>query len=166
MSKYTEFFLNGSSSLVQLETFEISHPGFDQTYRIVRNSTKPILVTLEDSSVVEFTYLPVKITVQTEQQDLEYSIKFELGDLGTIIPVEISNAINDDGSNLKASLIYRIYRSDDLQNIMLGPIQLEIKQIAFNKQGCVFEARAPSLNVVKTGELYSITRFPMLRGFL
>jgi hypothetical protein len=30
----------------------------------------------------------------------------------------------------------------------------------------MFEAKAPSLNVNKTGELYTFDRFPMLKGFL
>lgn len=47
MSEYSEFFLNSPSTVVQLETLEISHPHFTKTYRVVRNATQGVTVDVE-----------------------------------------------------------------------------------------------------------------------
>jgi hypothetical protein len=66
----------------------------------------------------------------------------------------------------KPTVTYRTYRSDDLSAPMFGPVVMEIQAIAMTRQGSSFEAKAPSLNVSRTGETYTIDRFPGLRGFL
>jgi hypothetical protein len=89
-----------------------------------------------------------------------------MGDLGEIIPMELDLVEQADGFLTKPTLKYRNFRSDDLENVLYGPVTLEIKTFSFNREGCLFEAKAPSLNVSKTGEIYSLDRFPMLRGML
>lgn len=51
-------------------------------------------------------------------------------------------------------------------NPVRGPFTLEINTIAFTKEGCTFSAKPPAFNRVRTGEYYTIEKFPMLRGFL
>lgn len=166
MSVYTEFFLNSKSSVVQLELLEISHPNFSKIYRLVRNATNGINVRLEDNLFYDFVYCPLKISLANEKDDLDQIIKIQLGDLGEIIPNEMDLVYAADGFLNKPVLKYRTFRSDDLLNVLYGPIILEIKTFSFNKEGCLFEAKAPSLNINKTGEIYSLDRFPMLRGML
>lgn len=166
MSKYTEFFLNAKSSIIQYELLEIYHPNFSKTYRLVRNNTQGVSVVLEDNTLKYFEYAPLKISLSNEQSDLDQIIKIELGDLGEIIPMEMSNVANKSNFTTKPIIKYRTYRSDDLTQPMYGPIILEIKSFGFTSNGSVFEAKAPSLNINKTGEIYSIDRFPMLRGLL
>ena len=166
MSKYTEFFLNSPSNVVQLELIEISHSAFSKIYRIVRNNTSGVTVKLETGSYATFDYYPLKITPISQQDDLDQILKIELGDLGEIIPVELDAVHAANKYNEKPVLIYRTYRSDDLEEILFGPINLEVKSFAFTKNGAAFEAIAPSLNINKTGEFYTIDRFPTLKGFL
>ena len=73
---------------------------------------------------------------------------------------------SQDGFSEKPRVVYRTYRSDDLTRPLFGPIVLEVDSFAFNREGSTFTAKAPSLNINKTGELYRLERFPMLRGFL
>jgi len=166
MSDYSEFFLSSKSSIVQLELLEISHPDFTQTYYIVRNATNGVTVTLEDLSVQEFTYYPLKITNVGNREDLDFGLRIDLGDLGEVLPVEIDAISSASGFETKPTIKYRTYRSDDLTAPLLGPYTLEVDAFSFNREGSSFEARAPSLNINRTGELYKIDRFPMLRGFL
>jgi hypothetical protein len=63
-------------------------------------------------------------------------------------------------------LIYRTYRSDDLSRPMYGPIELELASIDMTREGAAFEAKAPSLNLARTGETFSLDRFKSLRGCL
>jgi hypothetical protein len=178
MSLYSEYFLNSRANVVQLELLEISHPNFTKIYRIVRNATDGVIVKLEDGTRQVFDYYPLKIQPSKTSDDLDCVFKIDLGDLGQILPQELdtvalatnaayaSKSTVPTGFSIKPVVKYRTYRSDDLSKPLFGPLILEIKNLSFGKAGVSFEAKAPSLNVSKTGELYKIDRFPMLRGFL
>jgi len=166
MSAYTEFFLNSPSSIVQLELLELSHTNFSHTYYIVRNATLGVTVTHEDATEHEYSYYPLRLSLTGPRDDLDQILKVELGDLGDIIPTELDNIKAASGFNELPKVIYRIYRSDDLTTPLYGPIVLELKTFVFTDEGAAFNASAPSLNVNKTGESYSLPRFPMLRGLL
>lgn len=166
MSAYTEFFLSSKSSVVQLELLEISHPNFTKTYRIVRNAVDGVTVLLETFATEFFEYYPLQISGLGDRADLDFGIKIDLGDLGEVLPNELDEVSSNSGFGTKPIVKYRTYRSDDLSLPMFGPITLEVKSFSFNREGSTFEAKAPFLNVNKTGELYKIDRFPMLRGFL
>lgn len=166
MTTYAEFFLNSKSSVIQLETIEISHPNFTKVYRIVRNSVNGIEVTLESNETVTFDYYPLSIENSGVRDDLDQSIRINLGDLGEVLPKELDEVSSNDGFGIRPTVVYRTYRSDDLTKPLFGPVLLEIVNFAFNREGSTFEAKAPSLNINKTGEFYKIERFPMLRGFL
>lgn len=166
MSKYSEFFLKSLSSVVQLELLEISHSSFSKVYRIVRNACNGVTVKLEDNTYKTFDYLPVRITLQNDTDDLDQIIKIQLGDLGEIIPTELDRISQDNTFLEKPKVIYRTYQSNDLDNILNGPFVLEIKAFTFTREGCAFDAKAPSLNLSKTGLVYNFDDFPTLRGMV
>jgi hypothetical protein len=165
-AKYVSFFLNSKASIVELELIELSHPNFSVIYRIVRNAVNGVTVTLETGEVAFFDYYPLSLEGSTVQEDLDYIITIKVGDLGEIIPAELDRISVNDGFSIKPKVIYRLYRSDDLSEPMFGPLLLEISEFNFIKDGAEFEAKAPLLNISRTGELYSLNRFPMLRGNL
>lgn len=166
MSRFSEFFLNSKSSVVQLELIEVSHPYFTQVYRKVRNSLQAVTVTLEDDTEATFDYYPLKITSMGARSDLESGFRIDFGDLGEVLPKELDAVAANDAFEVKPTVIYRAYRSDDLSAPIFGPIFLEASNFSFNGEGASFEAKAPALNNNRTGEIYSFERFPMLRGFL
>lgn len=166
MSDYSEFYLNSKSSIIQLETLEISHPNFTKTYRVVRNATLGLTATLETDETVDFDYYPLRISGSETRDNLDFSIKVDFGDLGEIIPTEIDEVSDANGFLTKPLVVYRTFRSDDLTKPLYGPLALEIGAFSFKREGASFEAKAPSLNINKTGEIYSFDRFPMLRAFL
>jgi hypothetical protein len=166
MSAYSEFFLRSKSSVVQLELMEISHSDFTQTYRIVRNAVNGVTVTLETGAQATFDYYPLRIENNGQKDDLDQSFTFTLGDLGEVLPKELDAVATAAGFSEKPRVVYRTYRSDDLTAPLFGPIVLEVESFAFNREGASFTAKAPSLNINKTGEVYRLERFPMLRGFL
>lgn len=166
MTDYAAYFLSSSSSVVYLETLEIAHPNFSRTYWIVRNAIGGIVAHLEGGAAQAFEYYPLRIKPIGSSDDLEQTLEVDLGDLGEIVPKEL-DAIEAAGKmNVKPIVRYRAYRSDDLTQPLVGPLVLEIADVSFNHEGSSFQAKAPSLNVNRTGELYRIIRFPMLRGLL
>lgn len=166
MTDYAKFFLASRSDVVQLETLEISHSSFSKIYRVVRNAVNGVTVRTELSEEVEFEYYPLRIEGIGIRDNLDFGLKIDLGDLGEILPNEVDRVASDNGYDEKPMVIYRAYRSDNLQSPMFGPLLLEIGGFSFSREGASFEAVAPSLNNIATGELYKIDRFPMLRGFL
>lgn len=170
MSNYSQFFLNTSSSVVQLELLEISHPNFSQVYRIVRNAINGVTVHHEDASVHAYTYYPVKIVPTRNANDLDQTLEITFGDLGQVLPMELDRMYplvgGLPGTFVKPTIKYRTYRSDDLTAPLAGPLRFLINNIAFVKEGATLECSAPRLNLSATGELYSMQRFPMLKGFL
>lgn len=166
MSAYTEFFLNSNSSIVQLDCLEISHSSFSQIYYVVRNASLGVTVFHEDANSHDYVYYPMRLSLSGPRDDLDHILKVEFGDLGDIVPSEL-DAIRKDGTFYELPKVrYRTYRSDDLNTPLYGPIDLEVRTFTFTKDGVSFEAKAPSLNIDKTGESYTLPRFPMLRGLL
>jgi hypothetical protein len=166
---YTDFFLNSTSSVVQLELLEISHPNFtptDHTYRVVRNATNGVRVQLEDFTFQDFVYYPLKIVSIGSRSNLDSGLRIDLGDLGQVLPKELDAISSASGYFTKPIIVYRTYRNDNLNSPLFGPMILEITTFSFKREGSSFEAKAPSLNIGKVGEFYTLNKFPMLRGFM
>lgn len=166
MSSYSEFFLKSSGSVVQLECLQISHSAFTKTYRVVRNATKGITVKYENGVYYDHVYYPLQVQSLGMRGDLDQGLRINLGDLGEVLPQELDAVSSSDGFSEKPIVQYRTFRSDDLDHVLFGPLVLEVTTFSFNRSGSTFEAKAPSLNINKTGELYKLDRFSMLRGFL
>lgn len=166
MPDLVEFFLNSPARVVLLETVEISHPSFSQVYRIVRNSRFGIDVKLETGASAHFQYYPIRIIKNGSNGNLDQSFQFTVGDVGDIVHDELARVTADDSYNIKPTVLYRAYRSDDLTAPVHGPVRLEITAIPVTREGFAFNAQPYQANISTTGEIYTLTRFPGLRGFL
>ena len=168
MDDYSDFFLNTRSNIYQLELLELSHRSFTQTYRIARNGEDDgvtVDLGLGEQGVYFGTY-PARISSTGSRDDMDAGLRIELGDLGEVVPREI-DAVAEAGDFLtKPALRYWVFRSDRLTSPIYGPLNLEIPSFNFNTQGVSFEARAPSLNVTRTGERYKLDRFTPLQGYI
>lgn len=163
---YVSFFLNCPAAIAKIECLEISHPSFSQVYRVVRNVTQGIRVRHEDSEWHDYIYYPLRIKMQTMSADLDFGVNVDLGDLGTLVPMEMQRVRDAGTIKTKASVVYRIYRSDVLDTIMEGPYRLEAKIISYTREGASFEATAAAMNINMTGIPYDLLTFYPLRGFL
>jgi len=166
MSAYSEFFFKSPRSVVQLQLLEIYHPSFSQTYYKVRNARLGVTVTHEDTTSHAYTYLPMQITQSDSRDDLDTGINVQFGDLGETLPKELDAVFAVNSYDTPPTVKYRVYRSDDLTQPLYGPLVLQIRSISQDENGAAFEAKAPRLNFNRTGRLYTVTDFPMLRGFL
>lgn len=170
MSAYTDFFLNSRADAVQLELLEISHPAFTQSYRFVRNARDGVTVDLplDGDTAAEpdafFMYFPCRVRPLSASDDLDAAIRLDLGDLGQVLPLELDAVAEAGAFNIKPAVRYWVYRSDQLDDPIFGPIHLQTGGISHNAEGASLDARAPSLNSNRTGQLYRLETFPMLRG--
>lgn len=161
MSDLTEYFLNRPANVGKYECLTISHPSFSQDYNIVRNARLGI-----EAEGVEYEYYPLEISSLGARPNLDSGFKINMGDLGEIIPLELDLVATAATFDVKPVVIWRTYRTDNLTAPLQGPITLEVSDFAFKREGCSFDAKAPALNNNRTGEIYSVTRFPTLRGIL
>lgn len=172
MSSYTDFFLNSRADAVPLELLEVTHPAFTQAYRIVRNARDGVTVDLPANGALPpeadafFRYYPARVRKPHASNDLDTSMQIDLGDLGEVLPVEVDAVAAAGAFRIKPTVRFWIYRSDDLTQPVFGPINLEAGQLNHSQDGVTFEAKAPSLNSNRTGMLYRLETFPMLRGTL
>jgi hypothetical protein len=165
-TQYSEFFLGSNTKVAQLETLEISHPNLSKVYWIVRNARNGITATLEDDTEQDFEYYPLRITPTGQRDDLDQGFNIMIGDLGKTLPQEIDLISAANGFSTKPVVKYRTWRSDYLTVPLFGPIILQIRKLTTAREGASFQASAPQLNSSKTGELYTLDRFSMLRGLL
>lgn len=164
---YAEFFLAGPSAAAELDLIEITHPEFSQAYYIVRNAVGGVTVTLEDGTTQRaYLYYPLGVKPMGFRDNLDQGFQITVGDTGDTLPEELNRVYNADAMDVYPTFVYRAYRSDDLTVPLYGPVTLRIEKVTQTEEGASFDAIAPSVNNGRTGEVYRLDRFPMLRGLL
>lgn len=160
MTDYVGFFLNGGGDVMQLECIEISHPSFTDTFRYVKNDTDGLV-----AGGVFYQYQPMSIERNNVSNDLEQTIAVTIADMQDELSIAVREIRKSANPTTRPSVVYKIFRSDELSSPMLTLQTLEIVTISKNSEGLVtFEAQAPELNSVKTGLTYTLENYPLLRG--
>lgn len=166
MPDYNAFFLNSPSSAVQLDTLEIAHPSFSQTFWLVRNKSDGLTATLETDASQFFEYVPFALIESPIDETLEYELRIALGDLSQIMPPEVDRMVAAGTIKTPPTVTFRRFTSDDLSAPMVGPIALEMVEPTVTFEGMTFVARPRSANRVSTGLIYNFQQFPTARGLL
>lgn len=165
--QWINFFFGAPSSTAEVPTLEISQPDFSQVWRVQAKYREGFWARLESGEQVFFQYVPLGLKLLEDRGNLDFGMTVTLGDLGEILPDEIQRA--REAGTLRTSpprVVYRSYRSDDMEKPMFGPVVLQARPITRSPEGSQFDATAPPVNVSKTGRAYRSDEFPMLRGFL
>ena len=167
MPDYTSFFLD-SSEVLPLECVEISHPDFDQPFRYVKNDANGVTVKhAAGGQDVEYVYQPMSIQRSTVTNDLDQKLNLTIADVDDELIKSVVSARLGANWKVRPSVKWRLYRDDDLTAPMVSLQTLEVATLSKDGSGnCTFDAQAPELNSVKTGEIYSLERFPLLRGMI
>jgi hypothetical protein len=164
MSEASEFFLGSAPSVIRLDTLELSHPDFSQTYRLVRQAPLGATTIVLDGDTYE--YCPMRVMPIAAGDDLVQALSITLGDVGDIIATEIDAVWEANAMGTRPTITYRAFRSDDLDAPIAGSERvLDLVSVTTTRDGASFEAQAQELNASRTGILYSVESFPMLRGF-
>lgn len=168
MTAFQEFFLNRKSDVMRLELLEFSHHNFSKTYRVVRNAMNGVTVHLPapDNRWEHFDFAPLRIQRDGFDGSMDSRLSITFGDLGDVIAQELQNIRMADSWRVTPSIRYWVYRSDNLNTAIYGPISYLFTSMPYTKEGFTAIAQAPNINANGTGEIYTLTRFPMLRGFL
>lgn len=165
--QWVDFFFGAPLSTAELLTLQISQPDFSKVWYFQVHFREGFWAGLESGEQVFFEYVPFALKLLEDRGNLDFGMTVTLGDLGEILPDEIQRA--REAGSLRTSpprVVYRSYRSDDMDRPMFGPVVLQARTITRSPEGSQFDATAPQVNVSKTGRVYRSDEFPMLRGFL
>lgn len=166
-----DFHLDSESSIVLLETIEITHSSWINPIRVVTNHSDGLNATLENDTLAFFEFAPLIIKRGNSANDLDQSLDITLGDLGEIVPPLIQS-IRDAGNDEQPEVIYRSYAFDVVSMTLTKPKPidvvkgLKIRRMNRDHQATSFEAKTSEKNTVRTGKLYSLQDYPDLRGLL
>ena len=157
MDDYTSFFLNNHGGAVVLECLEITHPSFNESARFIKNDTDGVIA--EGQS---YEYQPMSIKRNNVSNDLEQQLSITLADMEDHFFKQVINTMD---SNTRPSVVFKLFSDQDLEMPLMTMQKLEIASLSKDSAGlATFDAQAPELNSVKTGRIYTLEDFPLLRG--
>lgn len=166
-----DFHLDSATSVVLLETLEISHSLWPDPIRIVTNHPDGISVTLENGQPATFEFIPLMIKRGNTSDDLDQTLNITVGDLGEVVPPLIQK-IREASSDEKPQVIYRSFAFDAASMVLTKPTPIEIIRGLYvakmnqDHQATTFEAATSGKNSVKTGRTYNFEEYPDLRGLI
>jgi hypothetical protein len=142
------------------ETIYISHSKMSQTRYFVFNSV-PLTAKLITGETVEFLPANISATNASNSNDLDQQASFSIGDENNELDDELERIPLGDTEDIIVG--YGIYVSTGL-DAPAEFIEYTVKSIPQKLGAFTMQCGAPNLNSNETGEVYSLTRFPMLRS--
>lgn len=164
---WIDYFFGAPRGAARLQTVVISQPDFSKVWSLQSNCREGFWARLETGEQMFFQYVPMLLKPLEDRGSLDFGMSITVGDLGEILPDEIQRA--RAAGTLRTSpptVVYRSYRSDNLDRPMLGPITLRAQPITRSREGAQFDATAPQVNISKSGMLYRPDLFQTLWGFV
>ncbi len=153
----------------ELEVISFNASWFSQVYYLQRQFTEDIQVILEDESTVDVMYAPMNLEQASSNQDLTYERNIVIQMLNDVIASENDNYdpdVHGDEMPVFESRVYIAYRDGTISSLMYGPITLPVRKIVNNSEGVSINVSTKPANESATGELATVTRVPMLKGFV
>ena len=154
------FFLTKTSTIAKIDCIELYHPDFGYL-RYQAYDDEGITVQHEDGAPQPYDFESFEITRGNVTSDLDQGFSITFADYKD----DLKNKVNAADHMTPIVFSWRLYRSDDLNNPMF--VQRDLYVIRVNSDGTgmvTFEASAEQLNNVKTGDVYTINTYPMLRS--
>ena len=159
MSDYTSFYLNCVGDVTDVNCIEIEHPTFK--FNLQSYDEDGFSVQHETGQSQIYRYQPMQIDRPTINSDLDQIVKMTIFSDND----ELIEAYKNISDAQPVLFRQRIYRSDNFNYPMITIQTLHITGMNADSDGFVtFEAKAPELNSVKTGDAYTFERFPMLKA--
>ena len=179
-----DYFLNSQSDDVLVETLEFKFYKADtgaqagNSLCVVANINTRVYAVLEDGSSMVCDYYHVRIergSMSTDSIDQSFQITVSASvDIRRLLDNVYFGTYKTGGQRFngkKPNVTYRAYsysapHTGALRNMVVGPITMDIDSIVMDEKCCTVNASTGLMNSHKTGEVYDIQRFPMLRGLL
>lgn len=154
---YKRFLASAPTNQREFRTIEMSHPDFSETLYFVQDQANRLL------GGISYTALSMVITEPAERDDADQILTVSLGGVGGEAQKVIAE-ITASGYLTPISLVYRKYYSSDTSSPVLT-LSLSIGSVNFDSYSKVsFTAEDTDFINKTAGEIYTLERFPTLRG--
>ena len=155
----------------QFEVISIYAPWFSQTYYLQNVFTEDLQVTLETDEVVDVLYAPMGLGQSSSNADLNYERNILIQMVNDIIASEQDKydpEIHDPLDQYIQSRGYIYYRTGEISSIQTSVVTTYVRDITTDSETGSANVRVSSKpsNESATGEVATITRVPMLKGFI
>lgn len=159
-----------SNAPVIKDTFEVitlKAPWFSQDYHIQHQFTYDVEVPLETGETVVAQFAPARFNQSSSNADLQYTRSIVIEQINDIIATEITNRTDRNSGKITVeSRGYVMYRDGTISGLKTAVISTEVQSVTRNETGAVINTSTKPINNVATGEVATVARVPMLKGFL
>lgn len=164
-------YANAPVASTPFEVISINAPWFSRKYYLHNVVIDTIQVTLETGEVVDVMYAPMGLGEASSNADLNYERNIVIQMVNDIIAEEQSRfnpEIHDPYDQAIESRGYIYYRNGEISSIQTSVIKTKVRDITRDAKSASTNIRTSSKpsNESATGEVATITRVPMLRGFI
>lgn len=166
-----EIFASAPVSKTDFEVVAISAPWFSQKYYLQNVVTEDIEVVLETNETVTVNYAPMALGQTSSNADLNYERNITIQYVNDIIADEQARFdpdIHDPNDATIEARGYIYYRNGDVSSIQTSVTKTNIREInrdSTNGATNLMVSSKPA-NETATGEVATLNRAPMLRGFM
>lgn len=163
-ARLREWLASAPQTRYAIIVLSISHSLFTQPYHLWRERQAG---TVTDENSNELSVIPTNFDVSPAGSpanlDQVFDIAIDTTDADDVFRDEIDRI--PLSNNEPIVVVYRAYLSDDLSEPQ-AVNYLQAEGVVVTRGQAAISAASPRLNVSRTGELYTMGRFPMQRGFL
>lgn len=166
-SELREIYSNAPVVKDMFEVITLKAPWFSRDYHIQHQFTEDVVVTFETGEEVVAQFAPAQFSQSSSNADLEYTRSIVIEQINDIIAAEIANRVDRKSGNITVeSRGYVMYRDGTISGLKTPVISTEVQKVSRNEVGTVITTSTKPINNTATGEVATIARVPMLRGYL
>lgn len=166
-----EIYASAPIAATPFEVVSISAPWFSKTYYLQNVFTEDIQVTLENSAVVDVLYAPMSLGESSSNADLNYERNIVIQYVNDILAKEQENYdpdIHNPDDQVVQSRGYIYYRTGVISSLQTAVRTTRVREITRDAENGASTVRISGkpANETATGEVATVRRVPMLKGFI
>lgn len=150
---------------VELEGISVYHSAWPAPQHFTASIHPGFTAELETSEVVEFIYLPIKLTRASQEGNLSQRFSIVFQDLNTIIAPLVDSIPISSTERPQIEIRSFVYNGGEVSALADGPYRLQVTDSVFTPDGFKVTAAPRNVNSTGTGRRMTVQRFPMMRGF-
>lgn len=163
-----EIYANAPIEKQMFQVISMHASWFSKKYYLQNMDTEDIEVLLEDGvTLVTAEYAPMSVSETGNNSDMDYSRNVTLQSLNDQIASEMEN--RDYESDEKVAVEarnYIIYRDGSISEMKGAVSKTLLSSVTRDEVGTTFATNTKSVTSQGTGEVVTVSRVPMIKGFI
>lgn len=166
-----QIYASAPVSATPFEVVSIEAPWFTQPYYLQNVFTEDIQVTLENGDIVDVLYAPMSLGESSTNADLNYERTIIIQFVNDILATEqerYNPDLHDPEQQLIKSRGYIYYRTGEISSLQTNVRVARVRDIVRDAETGASSIKISSkpANETATGEIATMRRVPMLKGFI